>query len=90
MRAYIIRRFLILVPTLFLVTAMVFFLVNLIPGDIIDAMRSTALDVQLDRAAIEKEFGLDRPLIIQYLSWVGIYPQPDGSFRRVIPVCMSI
>lgn len=84
MRAYVIRRFLILLPTLFLVTAMVFFLVNLIPGDIIDAMRSKALDVQLDRAAIEKKFGLDRPLIIQYLSWVGVYPQADGSFNGLL------
>ncbi len=84
MRAYVIRRILILIPTLFLVTAMVFFLVNLIPGDIIDAMRSKALDVQLDRAAIEKELGLDRPMVIQYLSWLGVYPQPDGSFNGLL------
>ena len=84
MRAYIIRRFLILIPTLFLVTAMVFFLVQLIPGDIIDAMRSKALDVQLDRAAIEKELRLDRPLIVQYLKWVAIYRQADGSFAGLL------
>ena len=84
MRAYVIRRFLISIPTLFLVTAGVFFLVHLIPGDIIDAMRSKALDVQLDRAAIEKALGLDRPLIIQYLSWLGVYPQADGSINGIL------
>ena len=84
MRAYVIRRLLILIPTLLLVTAMVFFLVHLIPGDIIDAMRSKALDVELDRAAIEKELGLDRPLIIQYLSWLGVYPRADGSINGLL------
>ena len=84
MHAYIIRRLLILIPTMFLVSIMVFFLVNLIPGDIIDAMRSKAMDVQLDRAAIEKAMGLDRPLIVQYITWLGLYPQPNGSFSGII------
>jgi peptide/nickel transport system permease protein len=84
MRAYVIRRLFVLAPTLLLVTAMVFFLVHLIPGDIIDAMRSKALDVELDRAAIEKELGLDRPLIIQYLSWLGVYPQADGRINGLL------
>ena len=84
MRAYIVRRLLILIPTLFLITFIVFFLVNLIPGDIIDAMRSKALDVQLDRAAIEKELGLDKPKIVQYLAWLGLYPQPDGQLGGLL------
>ncbi|MBN1685586.1 MAG: ABC transporter permease [Spirochaetales bacterium] len=84
MRAYIIRRLLILVPTLFLITAMVFFLVNLVPGDIVDAMRGQALDVQIDRAAIEKKFGLDRPMIIQYLSWLGIVANQEGKFSGIL------
>jgi len=84
MRAYVVRRILVLIPTLFLVSIMVFFLVQLIPGDIIDAMRSKALDVELDRAAIEKELGLDRSIVVQYLSWLGIYPQPDGKVSGVL------
>ena len=84
MRAYIVRRLLILIPTLFLITFIVFFLVNLIPGDIIDAMRSKALDVQLDRAAIEKELGLDKPKIVQYLAWLGLYPKPDGELGGLL------
>lgn len=84
MRAYVIRRLFILVPTMFLITLIVFFLVDLIPGDIIDAMRSRALDVDLDRAAIEKELGLDRPKIVQYLSWLGLIPQTDGTFSGLL------
>jgi len=36
-RAYIIRRLLILIPTLFIVSLMIFFMVRFIPGDIVDA-----------------------------------------------------
>ncbi len=84
MRAYVVRRIFILIPTMFLVSAMVFFLVGLIPGDIIDAMRSKALDVELDREAIEKSLGLDRPKVLQYLSWLGVYPSADGSFKGLL------
>ena len=79
MRNYIIRRLLILIPTVLLVTIIVFFVVSLVPGDIIDAMRSKALDVVLDRAAIEKALGLDAPVIIQYGRWLGVVPQADGN-----------
>jgi peptide/nickel transport system permease protein len=78
-RNYIIRRLLILIPTVLLVTIIVFFVVFLVPGDIIDAMRSKALDVVLDRAAIEKALGLDAPVIIQYGRWLGVVPQADGN-----------
>ena len=38
MSAYVIRRVLLLIPTIFLVTVAVFFLIRFMPGDIIDAM----------------------------------------------------
>jgi len=83
MRNYIIRRLLLVIPTLFLVSLIVFFLVRLVPGDIIDAMRSKALDVVLDRAAIEKALGLDAPVLTQYGRWLGVVPQVDGDFSGV-------
>jgi len=58
-------------------------MVHLTPGDIIDAMRSKALDVELDRAAIEKALGLDAPLTTQYGRWLGVVPQVDGNFSGV-------
>ena len=38
MRAYLIRRLLLLIPTLWILTIIVFFAVRFIPGDIVDAM----------------------------------------------------
>jgi len=84
MRAYIIRRLLILIPTLILVSLLIFFLINLIPGDIIDAMQAETPDVALDRAGLERKLGLDKPLIVQYGRWVGIAPQADGSLSGLL------
>jgi peptide/nickel transport system permease protein len=84
MRAYIIRRLLILIPTMLLITIMIFFLVELIPGDIIDAMRGQALDVQIDEDFIRAKFGLDRPKIVQYMDWLGLMPKKDGEFRGML------
>ena len=84
MRAYIIRRLLTLIPTLLLVTLLIFFLINLIPGDIIDAMQAETPDVALDRAGLERKLGLDKPLIVQYGRWVGIARQADGSLSGLL------
>ncbi len=79
MRSYIIRRLLILIPTLLLLTFLIFVLVSLVPGDIVDAMQARASEMAMDRAAIEKALGLDAPLIIQYGRWMGVVPQMDGK-----------
>ncbi len=84
MRAYIIRRLLILIPTLLLVTLLIFFLIQAIPGDIIDAMQAQTPDFKIDRAMLEPELGLDKPLIVQYGRWVGIARQADGSYSGLL------
>ena len=73
MRAYIIRRLLLVVPTLFILSVLVFLSVRFIPGDVIDIMASRTLFVggQLDRAAIEQRLGLDLPIHVQYGRWIG-------------------
>ncbi len=85
MRAYIIRRLLIMLPTLLLVTIMVFFLIRLIPGDVIDAIMAApgAADVEYDRAMLEKELGLDVPLTTQYARWLGVVRDKDGNFSGI-------
>ena len=86
MRAYAIRRLLLLIPTLFIVATMVFFLVKFIPGDIIDALQSgPGADAELDRPAIEHSLGLDAPVIVQYGRWMGFVPQVDGYMTRLGP-----
>ncbi len=84
MRAYIIRRLLLAIPTVFLVTLIVFFIIRLIPGDAVDAlvaqMRAMGMDITAARAEIEQELGLDVPIFHQYGRWLGVVPQADGSF----------
>ena len=84
MSAYIIRRLLLMIPTVILVSLIIFFLMRLLPGDTIDAMRAHGGgDVKLDREALEHEMGLDAPLIVQYGRWMGVVPQRDGSFSGI-------
>ena len=74
MRAYIVRRLLLIVPTLFLASLIVFIIVRFIPGSIIDLMlaqHDVSASVELDRAAIEKALGLDIPVHMQYARWMG-------------------
>ena len=72
MRAYVIRRVLLVIPTLFILTIVVFLSVSLIPGDIIDAMGADLQDQRgFDRAALERMLGLDVPVHVQYGRWIG-------------------
>ncbi len=84
MRAYIIRRLLLMIPTLLLVSLAIFFVIRLIPGDIINIMASEmGRFTYEDRAAIEHELGFDVPILTQYGRWVGVVPQADGSFNGI-------
>ena len=73
MRAYIIRRLLLIIPTLFIVTILVFLSVRFIPGDAIDAMtvELESLGFIVDREALEHKLGLDVPAYVQYGRWMG-------------------
>ena len=73
---YIIKRVLLMFPTAILATLIVFTLMKIAPGDPASAILAD-LDVinqaqqELDEAAIRKEFGLDKPLPVQYFNWLG-------------------
>ena len=78
MQAYILRRLLALIPTLFFASLIVFVTVRLIPGSVIDLMLAqNPLAAEKDRAAIEAALGLDRPLYLQYFRWAGDVLQGD-------------
>ena len=80
MRAYIIRRLLLIIPTLFILTILVFLLVRFIPGNVIDViaarMHLLALDIEIDRETLEHMLGLDVPVYVQYGRWLGVLPTP--------------
>ena len=73
MRAYIIRRLLLIIPTLFILTILVFLAVRFIPGDVIDAMMDWMImhGGGIDREALEHALGLDVPVYVQYGRWMG-------------------
>jgi peptide/nickel transport system permease protein len=73
MQAYIVRRLLALIPTLFFASLIVFVTVRLIPGSVIDMMLSQN-DIAADKMGREQlisALGLDKPMWQQYASWVG-------------------
>ena len=79
MRAYIIRRLLLIIPTVFLLSIIVFLSVRFIPGDVIDVIvgRIETSYATVDREAIERRLGLDVPVHVQYGRWIGVLPTPD-------------
>ena len=80
MRAYIIRRLLLIIPTLFILSILVFLSVRFIPGDTIDAMlgkEEFMMAGEVDREALEHMLGLDVPVYVQYGRWIGVLPTPD-------------
>ena len=76
MRTYIIRRVLLVIPTLFVVSIIVFGMIRLIPGSVVDAMLATSrgeisnFNEEQARAAIEAKLGLDVPILVQYGRWI--------------------
>lgn len=74
MTTYVIRRLLMAIVVLVLVSVVVFGAMRLLPGDPIRLMMAQSEIVDLDQSALKKlrhEFGLDRPLVVQYFSWLG-------------------
>ncbi len=86
---YLIRRALWTVAALVGVSVLIFLLVRLLPGTIVDILAGTEGQLSRDQqAAVMHQFGLDRPLPVQYLFWVGSMLRGDfgWSFRSGQPV----
>jgi peptide/nickel transport system permease protein len=93
MGTYVLRRLLVMIPVLFIISVMVFSMVHLSPGDPVmllvpeeDGVDQETID------AIRRAHGLDRPVPIQYLSWVGGVLTGDlgRSIRTNQPVLEAI
>jgi peptide/nickel transport system permease protein len=102
MLTYTIRRLLIMIPTLLVISLVTFSIIKLPPGDFLTNQISE-LRSQGDKAALErvdflrKQYGLDKPFVEQYAVWVGIWPAERGfsgllqgdwgwSFEHDLPV----
>jgi len=71
MASYLVRRFFLMLLTLIGMSIVIFFLLRLMPGNIADVMFDSAGFVDpAEKAALEKELGLDLPIPVQYWNWV--------------------
>lgn len=78
MGKYILRRFALLVPTLIGMSMIIFLMVRLMPGDIVDALIGLDPTVTPEaKAELRHSFGLDDPLPVQYAKWIGGIFQGD-------------
>ena len=91
MAQVVARRLLATIPVLLLVTAGVFTLLHLTPGDPIDAMMAESVDASV-KENLRKELGLDRPIPVQYAAWMGRVLRGDlgRSIRNGEPVIENV
>ena len=85
------HRLLATLPVLLLVTAGVFALLHLTPGDPIDAMMAESVDATA-KEALRRELGLDRSIAFQYAAWMGRLLRGDlgRSIRTGEPVIENV
>ncbi|SDT19967.1 ABC transporter permease [Bradyrhizobium canariense] len=71
MFAYIVRRLVLMLVTLFGVSVVIFVLLHIVPGNIVDILFAAAGYVDpADKVHLQQELGLDQPIVVQYLRWI--------------------
>jgi len=80
---YALYRLMTMLLTLLLVSALIFFIINLPPGNYLTnqimELQATGQDAGVAKAEfLQHEYALDRPLVEQYLIWIGAWPGPYG------------
>src|SRR5216683_3297881 len=93
MGKYILRRIILLVPTVIGMSLLIFLMVRLMPADIVDALVGVDPTITPEaKAALRHSFGLDDPIPVQYLRWVSEALQGNlgQSFRTREPITKSL
>jgi peptide/nickel transport system permease protein len=85
MNSYITRRLLGMVPTLILISMIVFVVIQLPPGDIVtstlDRMQAQGVEVSAEQIQnLRAQYNLDQPMVLQYLSWIGNFVTGDMGY----------
>ena len=84
MTAYLVRRFVLMLLTLFGISVIIFVLLRIVPGNIVDILADAAGFVNpAEKASLEAEFGLDKPIPVQYAKWIGALARGDMGFSYV-------
>jgi peptide/nickel transport system permease protein len=76
MRIYILRRLLGIVPTVLMITLVVFVMMRSVPGDPVVALLGDAYTEE-DAIKARVAYGLDKPILVQYVIWLGRLVQGD-------------
>jgi peptide/nickel transport system permease protein len=78
MTQYVVRRVLLAVPTALLVIFATFLIVRLMPGDIVTVMMAERpYASQADRDSLRKELGVDKPIPVQFVTYLGKVARGD-------------
>ncbi|MFZ0851383.1 MAG: ABC transporter permease [Hyphomicrobiaceae bacterium] len=84
MGAYLIRRLLLMVVTLFGMSILIFVMLRLVPGNITDIIFDSAGFVNpAAKKKIERQLGLDQPIVTQYVSWISGLARGDLGYAYV-------
>jgi peptide/nickel transport system permease protein len=82
--SYVTQRLMLMVVTLFGISIIIFFLLRVVPGNIVDILFDSAGMVNpAEKVKIERELGLDKPIPVQYLAWIGGIAQGDLGYSYV-------
>ncbi len=93
MGKYIVRRLILMLPVLIGISILVFLLLRLLPGDVIDVLLGTEATLSPEaRATLRKMLGLDEPMHIQYLRWMWdlLHADMGRSLRTSQPVFQNL
>ncbi len=93
MRAYVVKRLLIAGVTLLGMSVLIFVLMRLAPGNITDIIFESAGYVdEADRRRLEAELGIDKPVAVQYMRWLGDFVRGElgKSYRYDLPAWQII
>jgi peptide/nickel transport system permease protein len=85
MLGYIVHRLLIMIPTLLAISALTFIIIQLPPGDYLETyiaeLESQGESVDVEKIQqLKEQYGLDKPMIVQYLYWLGGMLQGDMGY----------
>lgn len=83
MTTYLIRRLLELLPLLLGITLIVFIVIQNIPGGPLSAYKGNPRIREADIARLERQLGLDQPVPVQYLRWLGGFVRGDWGYSYV-------
>ncbi len=83
MFAYICRRFLLMIPTLFIISIISFIIIELPPGDIVETRLEQMRRMDIPEEMIESlrhRYGLDRPVYVRYFIWISNFVRGDFGY----------